>query len=61
LRKGDLIVAAGGEPVRSSDDLFAAMDSAGAGPGAGAPQQTGTLRLRVVRQVDEIDVEVHLE
>ena len=48
LRKGDLIVAAGGQPVVTGDDLFAALDAA-----AG-----GTLRLRVLRQLEEVDVDV---
>lgn len=47
LRRGDLIVGAGGVPVSGADDLFAAL--AGSGP---------AISLRVLRQLEEIDVEV---
>ncbi len=51
LEEGDLIVAAGGEPVGRVDDLFRALDAAGAG---------GRLELGVVRGVDERTVAVTL-
>jgi S1-C subfamily serine protease len=46
---GDLIVAAGGRPVASVDDLHQALDAASAGT---------PLPLRVVRGTDEVDLEV---
>lgn len=49
LARGDLIVAAGGHPVTSVDDLLAAVDSVGEPPG---------LALTVVRGNDEVQVEV---
>jgi serine protease Do len=49
LERGDLVVAAGGAPVREVDDLFDALDRAGE-----------TLVLRVVRGTDERDVPVTL-
>ena len=49
LARGDLIVAAAGDPVTSIDGLLAAVDSVGAG---------GTLALTVVRANDEVAVEV---
>jgi serine protease Do len=51
LRRGDLIVAVDGRAVASGDDLVAALGEAGAG---------ATVTLRVVRQLEEIDVEVDL-
>ena len=51
LEQGDLVVAAGGEPVRRLDDLFRALDAAGPG---------GTLGLTLVRGVDERAVTVSL-
>jgi serine protease Do len=48
LAKGDLIVAAGGEPVRHMDDLHGALQAA----------RGGTLRLTVVRGADERSIEV---
>jgi S1-C subfamily serine protease len=48
LAKGDLIVAAGGQPVRHADDLFGAL--------AGATG--GTLELKVVRGTEERTVQV---
>jgi serine protease Do len=47
LAQGDLIVAAAGQPVRTPDDLFDALQSAG-----------GTLGLTVVRGTDERDIQV---
>lgn len=49
LRQGDLVVAVAGREVTDVDDLYAALDGLGAG---------GSLVLRVVRGVDEIDVAV---
>lgn len=49
LRRGDLIVAAGGAAVTSADDLFAALDRLGA---------DGALDLRVVRGTEDVDVRV---
>jgi serine protease Do len=48
LAQGDLIVSAGGQSVRSIDDLFDALPAA---PG-------GTLELRVVRGSDERTIQV---
>lgn len=48
LRRGDLLVAAAGRPLRSVDDLFAALDDAG----------DGSLELDVVRGSEEITVAV---
>ncbi len=50
LARGDLIVAAAGQPARSLDDLFGALQAA-----AG-----GTLELNVVRGTDERSVQVVL-
>lgn len=50
VRVGDLVVGAGGRPVRSTDDLHAALD--GAGP---------SLSLSLVRGVEELDVVVDFE
>ncbi len=50
LARGDLIVAAAGQPARSLDDLFGALRAA-----AG-----GTLELNVVRGTDERSVQVVL-
>ncbi len=49
LRKGDLIVAAAGEPVGSLEDLYPKLDAAGS-----------TLELAVVRGADERAVSVDL-
>jgi serine protease Do len=49
LREGDLLVEAGGRALVSADELHRALDEA-------AP--SGALRLKVVRGVDELDVEV---
>ncbi len=49
LRRGDLIVAAGGAPVTSIDDLYQAVDGLGAG---------AALALTVVRGADELAVSV---
>jgi serine protease Do len=48
LERGDLIVAAAGQPVGGVDDLFGALQGA----------QGGTLELRVVRGADERTVQV---
>jgi serine protease Do len=52
LREGDLLVEAGGQALLSADDLHRALDEAGS---------TGGLRLKVVRGVDELDVEVRFD
>lgn len=49
LRRGDLIVEAGGRPVASVDDLFEAVDSVADGE---------SLALRVVRGADELETTV---
>jgi len=51
LRRGDLIVRAAHREVTSADELFEALDAAGAG---------GTLRLTVVRGEEERSVAVSL-
>ena len=51
LRRGDLIVEAAGREVGSADDLFEALDGAGAG---------GSLTLKVVRGEEERSVAVSL-
>jgi serine protease Do len=51
LAQGDLIVAAGTLPVRSMDDLFDVLASAG----------SDSLELRVVRGVDERTIQVAFE
>lgn len=48
IAEGDLIVAAGGTPVESADDLFAAIERAGDGP----------LQLTVLRGSEERSVSV---
>jgi S1-C subfamily serine protease len=48
LAKGDLIVAAGGRPARTPDDLFDALQAA----------QSGTVELNIVRGTDERTVQV---
>ena len=48
MQRGDLLVAAGGAPLGSADDLFDALD-----------RVDGALVLRVLRGTDERDVEVH--
>jgi serine protease Do len=50
LAPGDLIVAAGGQPVTAVDDLFAALQAAG----------SGTLELTVIRGTEERTVTVQL-
>ena len=47
LTSGDLIVAAAGQPVRSPDDLFDALQGAG-----------GAIELRIVRGTDERTIQV---
>lgn len=49
VQRGDLIVAAGGQPVDSVDALLAAVDAVG---------DTGSLALGLVRATDELDVAV---
>jgi serine protease Do len=49
VTRGDLIVAAGGSAVTTVDELLAAVDAVGA---------DGTLRLTVVRGVEEIEIVV---
>ncbi len=51
LAQGDLIVAAGGRPVRAIDDLFDALEAA---PG-------GTVELNVVRGAEERAIQVVFE
>lgn len=48
IRDGDLIVAAAGQPVASTDDLYDALGAA-----------ADDLLLHLVRGVDELDVTVH--
>lgn len=48
VREGDLLVAAGGRPLAGPDDLYAALDGAGA----------DGLALSVVRGADELEVRV---
>jgi len=50
LAKGDLIVAAAGQPVGTPDDLFDALQAA----------QGGTISLNVIRGTDERTIEVTL-
>jgi len=50
LAQGDLIVAAGGQPVRTIDDLFDALQAAG----------EGTVELSVVRGTEERAIQVSL-
>ncbi len=52
LRVGDLIVSAGSTALTTADDLFEALDAVG-------PE--GSLALRIVRGVDEIDVRVRFD
>lgn len=49
IQQGDLLVAAGGSPVVSLDDLHDALDRAG-----------NTLALRIVRGAEELDLVVQL-
>jgi serine protease Do len=55
LRAGDLIVEANGQLITSSDDLFAILDTLQADPQAPG---SASLRLRIVRGVERIDVAV---
>jgi serine protease Do len=55
LRTGDLIIEANGQPVTSSDDLFAILDTLQAHPEA---ENFASLALRIVRGVEHIDVAV---
>jgi serine protease Do len=50
VRQGDLIVAAAGHQVRTSDDLFDALQGA----------QDGTIELNLIRGTDELTVQVTL-
>jgi serine protease Do len=50
LAEGDLIVAAGGRPVRTIDDLFGALQAA----------RGGTIELSVIRGTDERSIQVAL-
>ena len=50
---GDLIVTAGGRPVGSVDDLYAALD----GLADGAPLALGLVRGEAEREVDVVPVE----
>src|SRR5258708_27438049 len=50
LAQGDLIVAAGGRPARSADDLFDALEAAA----------DGTVELSIVRGAEERVVQVAL-
>jgi serine protease Do len=50
LASGDLIVAAGGQPLRTVDDLFDALQAAG----------TGTIELSLVRGTEERSAQVVL-
>jgi serine protease Do len=52
LARGDLIVAAAGQPVGSIDDLLGAVDGVG---------EAGTLALRVVRGTEEVDITVRFD
>jgi serine protease Do len=52
LQRGDLVMAAGGAPVGSVDDLLAAVDAVG---------EDGVLALRVVRGVEELDITVRFD
>lgn len=51
LREGDLLVEAAGRVLLSADDLHAVLDGVQAG---------ATLRLKIVRGVEDVDVEVTL-
>lgn len=51
IRRGDLIVAAGGDPVSGLDTLYDAMDAAA---------NEGPLELTVLRGTDERAISVHL-
>jgi serine protease Do len=50
LASGDMIVAAGGQPVRTVDDLYDALQAAG----------TGTVELSLVHGTEERTVQVSL-
>src|ERR1700722_19476387 len=50
LAQGDLIVAAAGDPVRTPDDLFDALQAA----------QGGTIALNIIRGTDERTIQVTL-
>lgn len=52
LKVGDLIAGAGGQPVRTIDDLHTALDAA---------RESRALTLHVVRGAEELDVEVSFE
>ena len=50
LAQGDLIVTAGGQPVRTPDDLYDALQAA----------QSGSIQLAIVRGTDERTIDVPL-
>jgi serine protease Do len=50
VAKGDLIVAAAGQPIRTPDDLFDALQAA----------QGGTIALNIIRGTDERTIQVTL-
>jgi serine protease Do len=50
LRQGDLIVAAAGQPIRTHDDLFDALQAA----------QGGTIELSIIRGTDQLTIQVAL-
>jgi S1-C subfamily serine protease len=49
VREGDLLIEAGGQPLSSHEDLFAALDALTPG---------GVLAIKVVRGVDEVELSV---
>src|ERR1700722_20921585 len=52
LLRGDLVVAAGGQPVGSIDDLLSAVDGVG---------EDAVLTLQVVQSVEKLDVTIRFE
>jgi serine protease Do len=52
LKVGDLIDGAGGQPVRTVDDLHTALDAA---------RESRTLSLHLVRGAEGLDVDVSFE
>jgi S1-C subfamily serine protease len=50
IQRGDLIVAAEGQPLTNIDDLFGVLDGLGA---------NATLNLQIVRGTDEISLRVN--
>jgi serine protease Do len=49
IREGDLIVEAGGQPIRNADDVYDAL--------AGV-EQSGVMTLSLVRGADDLSLEV---